>query len=219
MKRDPAFVWETEALRRRVGRRSAPPPVPPVEPHDDLPDAPETPASHGPRWVTISEAAAAIGSPEATVSAWIDGGRVPAQTSEHGRLVLLSSVVDRAAEMRQAQAATPATPPAASVVQNEIPAGSMIVPRDAWDRMLDQLGNLHEAGQQLADARERAVKAETEAGFLRERLSELRDQLEQGTPSPAPASPAMPSVPSAPQQPVRRQGLLGLVARGLRRRS
>ncbi len=50
----------------------------------------------------------------------------------------------------------------------------MIVPIDAWNKMLSQLGNLHEAGQQLAEARERAAKAETEAVFLRERLSELR---------------------------------------------
>ncbi len=52
----------------------------------------------------------------------------------------------------------------------------MIVPVDAWNKMLAQLGNLHEAGQQLADARERAAKAETEAEFLRRRLAELRDR-------------------------------------------
>ena len=50
----------------------------------------------------------------------------------------------------------------------------MIVPIQAWDKMLNQLGNLHEAGQQLAEARERAAKAETEASFLRERLAEMR---------------------------------------------
>jgi hypothetical protein len=50
----------------------------------------------------------------------------------------------------------------------------MIVPVDAWNKMLTQLGNLHEAGQQLAEARERAAKAETEAAFLRERLAEMR---------------------------------------------
>lgn len=51
---------------------------------------------------------------------------------------------------------------------------AMLVPRDAWDRLMDQLGNLHEAGVLLAEARERAAKAETEVGFLRERLTELR---------------------------------------------
>jgi hypothetical protein len=52
----------------------------------------------------------------------------------------------------------------------------MLVPRDAWDRLIDQLGNLHETGLLLAEARERAAKAETEAGFLRERLAELRTE-------------------------------------------
>jgi len=52
----------------------------------------------------------------------------------------------------------------------------MIVPIDAFNKMLSQLGNLHEAGQQLAEARERAAKAETEATFLRQRLAELRSQ-------------------------------------------
>jgi hypothetical protein len=56
----------------------------------------------------------------------------------------------------------------------EPPTGTMIVPVDAWNKMLTQLGNLHEAGQQLAEARERAAKAETEAAFLRERLAEMR---------------------------------------------
>jgi hypothetical protein len=68
------------------------------------------------------------------------------------------------------------------------PPGTMIVPIAAWDRMLMQLGNLHEAGQQLAEARERAAKAETEATFLRERLAELRAQVEPPVePGPAPA--------------------------------
>jgi len=58
---------------------------------------------------------------------------------------------------------------------------TMIVPVDAWNKMLNQLGNLHEAGQQLAEARERAGKAETEAKFLRERLAEMRENRQQAT--------------------------------------
>lgn len=63
--------------------------------------------------------------------------------------------------------ATPPSPP-------EVPEGTMLVPLDAWNKMLNQLGNLHQAGQDLAEARERAAKAETESKFLRERLAELR---------------------------------------------
>lgn len=66
------------------------------------------------------------------------------------------------------------------------PDGTLIVPLDAWNKVLNQLGNLHEAGQQLAEARERAAKAETEATFLRERLAELRaDGTEPRAPSTA----------------------------------
>jgi hypothetical protein len=55
--------------------------------------------------------------------------------------------------------------------------------------MLNQLGNLHEAGQKLAAARERAARAETEAQFLRERLAELRETVNTAAPSPPPEPP------------------------------
>lgn len=71
--------------------------------------------------------------------------------------------------------AEPAIPEAASTEEPiDAASGTMIVPIDAWNKILNQLGNLHDAGQQLAEARERAAKAETEATFLRERLAELR---------------------------------------------
>jgi len=71
----------------------------------------------------------------------------------------------------------PSTPTAADTP--EVGDGTMLVPIDAWNKMLSQLGNLHEAGQQLADARERAAKAETESTFLRERLAEMRSETEE----------------------------------------
>ena len=99
-----------------------------------------------------------------------------------------------------------------------VPEGSLLVPLDAWNKMVNQLGNLHEAGQQLAEARERAAKAETEALFLRERLSELRedqaaakveavtadqpapqDALQASVADPGPAVPAPLSNKEAPQ--------------------
>ena len=73
----------------------------------------------------------------------------------------------------------------ASEVPEQAAMDTMIVPIDAWNKMLNQLGNLHEAGQQLAAAAERAAKAETEAAFLRERLAELRaDDASAGTAPP-----------------------------------
>ena len=56
---------------------------------------------------------------------------------------------------------------------------NMLVPISAWKKVLDQLGNLHEASQQMAEARERAAKAESEADFLREKLKNTRQQLEE----------------------------------------
>lgn len=50
-----------------------------------------------------------------------------------------------------------------------VPPGTMLVPVEAWNRILDQLGNLHEAGQSLAEARERAARAEAVAEFQIER--------------------------------------------------
>jgi hypothetical protein len=62
----------------------------------------------------------------------------------------------------------------------EVPKeGSLLVPLDAWNTVLNQLGNLHEASQQMAEARERAAKAESEADFLREKLKNTRQQLDE----------------------------------------
>ena len=55
---------------------------------------------------------------------------------------------------------------------------SLIVPLDAWNTVLNQLDNLHEASQLMAEARERAAKAEVEAEFLREKLKSTREELE-----------------------------------------
>jgi len=64
------------------------------------------------------------------------------------------------------------------VVDVESQEDSLLVPLDAWNTVLNQLGNLHEASQQMAEARERAAKAEAEAEFLREKLKNTRQQLE-----------------------------------------
>jgi hypothetical protein len=84
--------------------------------------------------------------------------------------------------------------PSAAPVRAEGPAAGVLVPLSAWQRMLDQLGNLHEAGQLLAEARERAAKAETQNEFLRERVRDLRGELERlqaeaSTPLPPRAEP------------------------------
>lgn len=69
----------------------------------------------------------------------------------------------------------------------DVDAGQMLVPIDAWTRILEQVGHVHEAGQQVAEARERAARAETENEFLKEQLRELKAQVR------APRRPAAPA--------------------------
>tara|TARA_Y100000389_G_scaffold43513_1_gene38162 strand:+ start:3175 stop:3519 length:345 start_codon:yes stop_codon:yes gene_type:complete len=64
------------------------------------------------------------------------------------------------------------------VVQSSDNKDNLIVPLEAWQTVLNQLGNLHEANQLMAEARERAAKSEAEAEFLREKLKNTREQLE-----------------------------------------
>ena len=100
------------------------------------------------------------------------------------------------------------------------PAGTLLVPLDAWQRMLDQLGNLHEAGQQLADVSARAAKAETEAEFLRERVSDLRGQLAAATSVETPADEPTPETKATAEKDVEtgshRQSRLAVAGRRAR---
>ncbi len=89
---------------------------------------------------------------------------------------------------------TAAEPDVETTPPTEAPEGTVLVPIAAWDKMLIQLGNLHEAGRELAEAKERAAKAETEAKFLRERLREVRDTQ----PVNRPADPTPPAPTTAP---------------------
>ena len=178
---DASQRWETEALRSGSHSRKASPrpseaqQAPKAESHD--PDA---------NWVTLKEAEAATGIPLNTLRKWSRKSAIPSYLDSDGelplRMVDLDAVIAHAHDLGRATAPVPDPEPAtepATEADAEVPAppeGTLIVPIDAWDKMLNQLGNLHEAGQQLAEARERAAKAETEATFLRERLAELRAQ-------------------------------------------
>jgi hypothetical protein len=146
------------------------------------------------RWVTLREAADRTGVPVGTVRSWSKSNDVDTYLELDGesalRMVDLDGVTARARALGRST-------DVAERVSSHSPAddgapGTMIVPIDAWNKMLLQLGNLHEAGQQLAEARERAARAETESLFLREQLKELRERL---TTHSEPAQPA--SAPTA----------------------
>jgi len=153
-------------------------------------------------WATLRQAEAATGVAATTIRNWARKGKVASRLTQGSdgprRMVVLEDVVARSSRLD-----TPTVPraKAGTMTTAELPEGQMLVPLDAWERMLIQLGNLHEAGQQLADAKERAAKAETEASFLRERLAEFRaerDQLRErvgdfSRPQPEPPPPAAPA--------------------------
>jgi hypothetical protein len=200
---DAAFLWETEALRTSPRR---------VEPavRLDPPDPPPNPAAPG--WVTLRDAHYETGIPVETLRKWARRKNIPSsmEQTEYGtrRMVSLDDVIARAHALGRPLAPVPSEqrdhheshPPPESDLPGEmspppgpqpaaavVPEGTVLVPIAAWDKMLMQLGNLHEAGQQLAEARERAAKAETEAKFLRERLREVRE-----TPDPEPSTHSAP---------------------------
>ena len=55
---------------------------------------------------------------------------------------------------------------------------SLMIPISAWEAVVSQLGNIHEASQDMAEARERAAKAEAENEFLREKILNLKEDIE-----------------------------------------
>lgn len=189
---DATTRWETEALRDGAMPR----------PKRPKPSRKRVEAATN--WVTLKEAEAATGIPSNTLRKWVRKSSLPSYLESDGelaiRMVDLDAVIARANELGrdvaplgvapvdvdplpEALPDAPVPPPDAgsTVADVALPTasdgatpGTMIVPIDAWNKMLQQLGNLHDAGQQLAEARERAAKAETEAMFLRERLAEIR---------------------------------------------
>lgn len=185
--RDSAFLWETEVLR--TARRQ---PASAGTGADVIGDAGD--------WLTIREASEATGVPTSTIRKWARHDNIPSylEKTEEGyvRIVSMNGLEAWATEIgRELDAGDSGEEPVGASEEidltegdedPEVPEGTMIVPLDAWNKMLNQLGNLHEAGQQLAEARERAAKAETEATFLRERLRELREEMEsQGEADPS----------------------------------
>lgn len=169
-------------------------------------------------WLSLREASEATGVPTSTIRKWARHENIPSfleKTSDgYLRVVSMSGImrwteeIGRDIESPDGDGDEDEPTPTAEVdltthdtegadeVPPTAPAGSMIVPLDAWNRMLNQLGNLHEAGQQLAEARERAAKAETEARFLKERLADLREQLEKTRESASDRPEPVPPAPS-----------------------
>ncbi len=162
MSDEAAFIWEKGGAARPVPR-----PQPQPEPPVDLP---------GGR-IPLREASHQFGVSVSTLRSWSRDGKVDAITTEGRWMVTPGSVAARLSERHSGRSRyTRRKTTRAGRSGPSADGTTMLVPRDAWDKLMDQLGNLHEAGQMLAEARERAAKAETEAVFLRERLGEMRQE-------------------------------------------
>jgi hypothetical protein len=179
---DPALIWDDATPARKMPRRAAPPEQ---ETESPAPADPEAAAG----MLTLAEAAEVYGVNRSTLRNWCRTGKVDAvlaaeEAGPRWHVDAVSLERHLAGRTGRASRGGAARTPAGPRTEG------MLVPRDAWDRLLDQLTHLHEAGQQLAEARERAAKAETEATFLRERLADLRadrDRLREQADHPVPA--------------------------------
>ena len=80
------------------------------------------------------------------------------------------------------------------------PTDSVLVPIDTWTKVMDQLGNLHQAGQDLAEARERAARAETQVEFLKEQLADEKAKRRKPA-APKPAAQPAPAAPAPAPEP------------------
>lgn len=174
---DAAFIWDDSKPQAPPRRRRS--------------TETESPADLEDR-ITLREAEHRFGVRVSTLRAWARRGTINAVRAPgpHGEqwMVTTESVAHHLS--RRSPRAAPTTAPRSTGPTED--GTAMLVPRDAWDRLMDQLGNLHEAGMNLAEARERAARAETEASFLRERLADIRserDELKQRH-EPVPAEPA-----------------------------
>jgi hypothetical protein len=142
-------------------------------------DRKDDPANQEPStWVTLREASVKSAVSVATLRRWYRADKIRSRLDdgENGRrrLVVLEEVLARA--KRSTGEEVVASPPSSDATL--APPDRILVPVDAWEKALSQLGDLHQADSRLAEALERAAKAETERDFLRERLRELQRRLE-----------------------------------------
>jgi len=165
---DSAFTWD---------RRPPPSQGKPKTPRSTEPAVAASPPVGG--RITLKEAEHRFGVSVGTLRSWARDGAVDAVKADgpNGRqwMITAESVAHRISH----RAGSPPPAPREGATGPTADGTAMLVPRDAWDRLMDQLGNIHEAGLMLAEARERAARAETEAEFLRERLGEIRTERDE----------------------------------------
>lgn len=126
--------------------------------------------------ISLREAQHRFGTKVSTLRSWARNESIDAVMVGGQWMVTPESIAHHLSRSVRSRPGPPPEQPATGPTDD---GKAMIVPRDAWDRLMDQLGNIHESGLLLSEARERAAKAETEAAFLRERLSEMRSERDE----------------------------------------
>lgn len=176
---DAAFIWDEPTVQRP--RRTFPSQVP------------STPSLEG--RLPLRELERRFGVRVSTLRAWARKGSIDGIKDESDQWMVTPESVAHHLSRKSPRSTPPEARPSTGPTED---GSAMLVPRDAWDRLMDQLGNLHEAGLHLAEARERAAKAETEATFLRERLAEMRTERDELKDLVQPPSPERePGAPTA----------------------
>jgi DNA-binding transcriptional MerR regulator len=167
MSQDPALIWDQQ-------RSTRPRPATGREPSERA-DAAVEPAPDLDGRIDLREASRRFGVSASTLGAWARAGSIDGvKAASSGGPKWMVTPESIAHHLAARAPERPDPPPGRTAPTPD--GAAMLVPRDAWDRLMEQLGNLHEAGLHLAEARERAARAETEAEFLRERLSEMRSE-------------------------------------------
>jgi hypothetical protein len=149
---------------------------------DVAPPEADTGIPEGGTWLPAKDAAREASVSVSAVRKWYSKGRIPSRL-EPGptgdrRVVRLEDVVaQRDTRRDHGEAPKHATGPPRGNPEAPLEASTgdnMLVPRDAWDKVMSQLGHLHQAGQELAEEARARAKAETKVEFLQERMGELR---------------------------------------------
>lgn len=156
-----------------------PTPDPTTEPTPD--PTPDTPAdTPGKELIPLRDAAELAGVSVGALRKRYQAGDLERHYADDGRVLLETEAVRRLYGIAGASQTT-ATPVPAPAPEAETPPGSVLVPLAAWEKTLEQLGNLHQAGQELAAARELVGRLEEREAFARERrraAEERADALE-----------------------------------------
>lgn len=141
-------------------------------------------------WVSLREAAQLGSVSISTLRRWYRAGKIESRIergqSGDQRMVRISEVIRHAGPTVSREKEDSTNDPREVAVQRPLRSQAthsesdvLPIEKRVWDRLLHQLGNLHEAGQQLAEARERAVRAEERYAFEVERQKVLEERIEE----------------------------------------